>query len=261
MSVVRGLSKAVFAAGDRFVRSPAGPRILIYHQVGTSHGHQMEVTLDAFTRQMSWLAANRDVVSLEDAVRRWEEPGSERLTVLTFDDGYHDVFTTAFPILRDRSMPFVLYVSSSLVGDPGEVDSAEVPLSWSEIREMHESGFLTIGAHTHSHPDLRTLTQDDVKAELERSDAIIEQRLGVRPRHFAYPYGFWSETADAPVRARYDTAVLGGSPSPASSPDPHLLHRYPVQLSDGFGWFKQRMRGGFRLEEKVRKLVKGYDGP
>lgn len=259
--MLRGLSKVVFAAGDRFARSPDGPRILIYHQVGTTHGHQMEVTIDAFAAQLTWLSQEREVVDLETALQRWDEPGSDRLVVLTFDDGYRDVYTTAFPMLAERSMPFVLYISTNLVGSPDEVEADETPLDWPHITDMKESGLLTIGAHTHSHPDLRTISAEAVAAELERSDAIIADRLHESPRHFAYPYGFWSETADGVVRERYATAVLGGSPSPSASPDPHLLHRYPVQLSDGFTWFKQRLDGGFRLEEAVRKRIKGYDGP
>lgn len=261
MSVIRGLSKTVFAAGDRFVRSPAGPRILIYHQVGTQHGHQMEVTLDAFTNQIAWLAAEREVVDLETALRRWDEPDSDRLVVLTFDDGYLDVFTTAYPILARHAMPFVLYISTSLIGESAELDSADPPLSWRHVQEMADSGLLTLGAHTHNHPDLRALSADEVSGELDESDRIISKRLGERPKHFAYPYGFWAETADGPVRERYETAVLGGSPRPSASPDPHLLHRYPVQLADGFTFFKARIEGGLRLEESVRRWVKRYDGP
>ncbi|HEU4894610.1 MAG TPA: polysaccharide deacetylase family protein [Acidimicrobiia bacterium] len=261
MSLLRGMSKAVFAAGDRFVRSPAGPRILIYHQVGTSHGHQMEVTKEAFAEQLAWLATECEVVELTTALKRWEEPGSERLAVLTFDDGYRDVYTTAFPMLADREMPFLLYISTGLVGQAAGEMRSEEALDWPDISAMVDSGLLTVGAHTHSHPDLRSLSSDEVSKELETSDQIIFERLGASPRHFAYPYGFWSATADELVRGRYETAVLGGSPSPSAHPDAHLLHRYPVQLSDGFTWFKQRMSGGFRLEEALRKRLKGYEGP
>jgi peptidoglycan/xylan/chitin deacetylase (PgdA/CDA1 family) len=245
------------------MRSPDGPRILIYHQVGTDHGRQMEVTLEAFSKQMEWLVHHREVVDIETALQRWDEPGSDELVVLTFDDGYRDVYTTAFPILRNLGFPIVLYLSTSLVGDPDEVGGEldDEPLSWAEVIEMQKSGLLVVGAHTHTHPDLRSLTVREVEDELDRSDGIITRELGATPRHFAYPYGFWSAQADPPIRQRYETAVLGGSPRPLSSPEPHLLHRYPVQLSDGFVWFEKRLTGGFRLEEAVRKRVKGYDGP
>jgi peptidoglycan/xylan/chitin deacetylase (PgdA/CDA1 family) len=181
------------------------------------------------------------------------------LAVLTFDDGYSDVFTTAFPILEDRGMPFVLYVSTGMIADdPASADGA---LTWSDIEKMLASGLMTLGAHTHGHPDLRSLLPEEVEEELSISDEVLHRRLGVRPRHFAYPYGFWSESADPAVRERYDTAVLGGSPRHEPVPDPHLLHRYPVQLSDGFALFKRRMRGGFWLEESLRRRIKGYSGP
>ena len=262
MSAARTLGKSVFAAGDLFRRNPTGPRLLIYHQVGTDHGHQMEVTTENFVRQLDWLASEREVVDLTSAVQRWDEPGSDRLTVLTFDDGYRDVYTTAFPILLERRMPFILYLTTSLIADGSDPsDSADPRLSWHQVAEMIDSGLMAFGAHTHNHPDLRELSREQVATELEISDDIIETRLGRRSEHFAYPYGFWSESADYEVRQRYSTAVLGGAPAPASTPDPHLLHRYPVQLSDGFRFFKARVKSGLRLEESLRRRLKGYEGP
>jgi peptidoglycan/xylan/chitin deacetylase (PgdA/CDA1 family) len=262
MSVARAVAKTVFAAGDLVAPSPPGPRLLIYHQVGTDHGHEMEVDEAHFARQLAWLERDRELVDLETAVSRWEEPGSDRLVVITFDDGYRDVYTTAFPMLRAKRVPFVLYVSTGLVGT-STVDGAfdGDPLSWDQMTEMVETGLVTVGAHTHTHPDLRDVPPSQVEEELERSDAIIEARVGVKPRHFAYPYGFWSESADELVRERYVTAVLGGAPRPPVRPDPHLIHRYPVQKSDGNLFFKARVRRGLRLEEAVRRRIKGYRGP
>ena len=262
MSTARTVGKSIFAASDLLRRSPVGPRLLIYHQVGTSHGHQMEVTTENFQRQVAWLEAEREVVDLASAVERWSEPDSDRLTVLTFDDGYQDVYTTAFPILERRGMPFTLYLTTTLVADDSERTVTDDPrLRWSQVEEMVASGLMTFGAHTHSHPDLRHLSGDEVAEELDISDEIIGGRLGHRSEHFAYPYGYWSEAADRVVRERYATAVLGGVPDPTPAPDPHLLHRYPVQASDGFLFFKAKVRGGLRLEETVRRRLKGYDGP
>jgi peptidoglycan/xylan/chitin deacetylase (PgdA/CDA1 family) len=259
MSAIRAAAKSLFAAADIVRRSPPGPRVLIYHQVGTNHGHQMEVTLDDFQRQVDWLIAEREVVDLDTAVARWSEPNADQLAVLTFDDGYSDVFTTAFPILEDREVPFVLYVSTSLIAD--DAATGDGALTWSDLEKMLASGLMTLGAHTAGHPDLRSLRAEEVEEELSTSDDVLHRRLGLRPRHFAYPYGFWSESADGAVRRRYDTAVLGGSPRPDVAPDPHLIHRYPVQLSDGFTFFKRRMSGGFWLEETLRRRLKGYAGP
>lgn len=262
MSLIRAAGKCVFAAGDLLKAPPEGPRLLIYHRVGTSHGYQMEVTLENFRKQLSWLGSNRQIVDLDTAWRSWGDPGSRYLTALTFDDGYRDLFTTAYPLMLDVACPFVLYLSTSFIAgsDDGAVSPPDA-LTWSDIEEMLASGLMTLGAHTHTHPDLRSLSEEEVEDELGTSDDIIERRLGLKPRHFAYPYGFWSESADRPVRRRYATAVLGGTPDPPAKPDPHLLHRYPVQLSDGFVFFKARLNRGFRMEESLRRRIKRYTGP
>ena len=124
-----------------------------------------------------------------------------------------------------------------------------------------DSGLVTMGAHSYSHADLCGLSKSEVEEELNASDELIEARIGLRPRHLAYPWGYWATLADGPVRRRYDFAVLVGSPRFRPSPDPHRLHRYPFQLSDGFPFFGARLAGGFRLEERLLRALKGYSGP
>ena len=123
------------------------------------------------------------------------------------------------------------------------------------------TGLVSIGAHTHNHADLRTLGSPSLQAELSRSDQIIQEELGLVPEHFAYPWGYWSSEAEAVVRERYTTAVLG-APSLSSSDgfDPHRLHRYPIQLSDGRRWFERRLITGLLAEESVRRRLRGYRG-
>jgi peptidoglycan/xylan/chitin deacetylase (PgdA/CDA1 family) len=223
----------------------------------------MEVRLGDFRRQLGWLVANRQVVDLAQALARWADSGSERLVVLTFDDGYRDTYTTAFPLLHDLGLPFTLYLATDSIETGrslGPEEKAE-PLSWDQIGTMLESGLVTVGAHTHRHLDLRHLNADGVEHELGTSDDLIERRLGVAPAHFAYPWGFWSPSAHPAVSRRYTSAALGGSARPSPKPEPHQIHRYPVQLSDGFRFFEPRLRGGFRLEESIRRRLKGYTGP
>jgi len=263
MGIARSAAKLLFAGTDLLLESMAGPRILIYHQVGSGLGRQMEVTVPAFSSQMTWLAENRQVVSLERAIERWGADESDQLVALTFDDGFLDTYTTAYPMLSELGFPFTLYLTTDPIetGLPFSAVPGAEPLRWEQVSEMMGSGLLTVGSHTHTHPDLRDLTPDLVRSELEVSDRIIESRLGVKPAHFAYPYGFWARSADGLVRERYQSAVVGGTSRPDASPDRAAIHRYPVQLSDGFVFFKRRLKRGMRLEEAVRRQIKGYDGP
>lgn len=260
MSLIRLGAKVLFAAADLFLPTPGGPRVLIYHQVGASLGRQMEVTVDTFRHQLNWLVENKQVVDLETAVERWQEPGSDRLVVLSFDDGYVDTHSIAYPMMKERGIPFTLYLATEAIetgralGPSPQAD----PLRWPHILEMLGSGLVTLGSHTHRHTDLRGLDATMVEEELATCDQLIEARTGIAPRHFAYPWGYWGREADTVVRNRYQTAVLGGSPHPAPNPSPYLLHRYPVQLSDGVTFFKARVRGGLLLEEAIRGRIRGY---
>lgn len=263
MSLLRSASKTLFSAADFLGPAPKGPRILIYHQVGSDLGRQMEVEVDVFERQLDWLAATHEIVDLDTAVDRWAEADSDRLVVLTFDDGYADTFETAFPLLTERSAPFTLYLATESIESGvslGPAEGAE-PITWSMVGEMLQSGLVTVGAHTHTHRDLRSATKDQVEEEIATSNRLIEDRLGVEPRHFAYPWGYASPDAEQIIGEVYRTAVLGGSPRPPEHPSLTRLHRYPVQSSDRVGFFKARIRGGLRMEERVRRLIKGYDGP
>lgn len=259
----RKASKAVFAAADPLFGSFGGPRILIYHQIEAGLGRQMEVTKKAFLAQLDWLDSHGTVASLDDAVATRGSEHAERRFVLTFDDGYDDFFRHGYPALVGRGMPFVLYLTTHPV-ESGEAlfpGGGADPVTWDQVTTMLESGLMTLAAHTHTHLDLRTATVDQVEDELGRSDDLIRARTGVTPRHFAYPWGYWSEAADGPVRERYTTATLGSGAPVSAETDPLLLNRVPVQLSDGVFFFTRKMRSGMRLEDIVRRKLVKYTGP
>ena len=253
--------KAALAVPELLAKRRPGPRILIYHQVGTNLGREMEVATETFATQIRYLEAEGSIVSLDNAVSRIGTPGDDRLFVLTFDDGYADMYANAFPLLVERSVPFTVYVTTLPVEDSSGSRPDALPLTWKHLEEMVESGLATVGAHTHSHPDLRFLSADAVAAELDESNALILDRLGVQPRHFAYPKGWWSAGAETKVRERYATAVLGEGPPNRRGTDHYRLHRVAVQKSDGVRFFKRKLATGLVLEDRLRRIVRSYQGP
>jgi peptidoglycan/xylan/chitin deacetylase (PgdA/CDA1 family) len=259
--VARRAAKTVFAAVDLFLPKLKGPRILIYHQVGADLGREMEVTESDFEAQLDWISTHGAVVDLNTALMSVGKPGADRLFVLTFDDGYRDIYQRAFPTLLDRKLPFLVYLTTRPVETGQPLSNPEaLPLNWDQVQDMLLSGLMTAAAHTHSHPDLRRLDRGGIEREVHESDLLFELRLSVRPSHFAYPWGYWSEPADAVIRARYKTAALGGVTTTNPFIDPHLVPRIPVQRSDGSRLFAVKMHGAFRAEEHLRRKVRGYSG-
>ena len=96
-----------------------------------------------------------------------------------------------------------------------------------------------------------------VDEELDRSIALIGERLGVEPRHFAYPKALaGTPAADRAVRARFASAALAGTrANPYGGTDPYRLARSPVQVDDGLDFFDRKVVGGMRMEDDLRRLV------
>jgi peptidoglycan/xylan/chitin deacetylase (PgdA/CDA1 family) len=179
-------------------RSSGRAVILCYHSVHPSLPFA-SATPARFAEHLDWLRHNCDVVPL-GRIASAETAGAGRpLVAITFDDGYEDNYTHAFPLLRERGLAATFFVTVGLVerdaatverfGALRQVDPLEVaPLSWDQLREMSGAG-ASIGAHTWSHPNLSRLGEPETRLELERPKAILEDRLGAPVTEFAYPFG------------------------------------------------------------------------
>lgn len=249
--------KMVSAAVDPLFGPLSGPRILIYHQVGVKFGREMEVSTETFTKQLDWMQTYGEIVDLETAIERRGEPGADKLFVLTFDDGFVDVYENAFPLMKDRGIPFTLYLTTRPIEtgqplDPRYPDAR--PLTWDQVNEMHARSLATVGAHTHTHLDVRNASPDQIRDELDRSDSAIASNVGHMPKHFAYPWGWWSVAADPLVRERYVSAAVGGGVSVES----HRLSRVPVQHADRLFLFRRKLVAGLRLEDRARETLGRY---
>jgi len=249
--------KGLAVALDPLFGRSLGPRILIYHQVGVCLGREMEVSTGTFVEQLDWLQKAGEIVDIATAIERRNEAGADKLFVLTFDDGFEDVYRNAFPLMKERSAPFTLYLTTSPIETGQPLDSRfpdAMPLDWHQVVEMAETGLATIGAHTHTHSDLRLLTPDQIEDELDTSNRLISDRTGISPKHFTYPWGWWSRSADRIVRQHYESSTAGGAVRTVSDGEPHLMVRRPVQRSDSLVFFRRRLNHGLRLEEEVRRI-------
>jgi len=107
--------------------------------------------------------------------------------VLTFDDGYADFFTNAYPLLRHYGDKATIYIITHKVGIPGY-------LSWKQLHLLAAAPLITIAAHTRTHPELPALSPQQSWAELAGSKTDLETHLGITVRHLAYPDGHYTPT-------------------------------------------------------------------
>ena len=137
----------------------------------------------------------------------------------------------------DEREAFLAVVREALAVPSSAIDEERggLPLTWAEVREMEESGWVSFDAHTMHHPTLAYMA-DAAELEYEVSEcrAVLEKQLGHAVRAFAYPIGKGEHIGEgglAAVRAaRYDWALTTMHGINGTQTDPHLLQRIVVDV-------------------------------
>lgn len=261
--VLRLMKAGLLAYGVVARERRPGVTILVYHRVGGGTARQLDLPVDLFEWQMQYLKRCCAVVTLDDVAALAQERTRETrdAVAITFDDGYEDTYHNAFPLLARYRLPATVYVTTACVEErrpfPFESSLPEAergrPLTWRQAGEMVASGLVDIGAHTHTHPDLRRLAPAEVQREVDEANRLIAQRLGVDPAHFAYPWGLVSPAAREVVTRAYRTAAVGGTrKNPYGAIDLGALLRVPIQRSDGRLFFRSKLGSYLAGEEWLR---------
>lgn len=173
--------------------------ILCYHAVERGWDCPLAVTPEDFEAQCAWLAANRNVVPLTEALANVDDRGRlpAGMTAITFDDGFASTYEEAFPILRRHGLPMTLFiVAETLTPDGREVDWVTTPppyplrtVTLEQIEEMRASGLVEIQSHSWAHHDLPELSEDACREDLSRSRDLLEDLLDQPIDLLAYPRG------------------------------------------------------------------------
>jgi peptidoglycan/xylan/chitin deacetylase (PgdA/CDA1 family) len=229
--------------------------MLIYHRVGGGSPDERDLDVRDFEAQLAELVAH-DVVSLDAALDRLENGDDSPSVVLTFDDGFRDMYEHAWPRLRDAGLPITLYLATAFMGGSmqweGSTAKADgAALDWQQIEEMASSGLVTVGAHTHNHVRPEHLAVE----ELESCDQAIERHLGTRPRHFTYPWGIPVPQVEPELRRRYRSASTGQLGRNVPGADLARLRRVPVRRTDPIGFFRAKLRGSLVPERTYATIV------
>jgi peptidoglycan/xylan/chitin deacetylase (PgdA/CDA1 family) len=100
----------------------------------------------------------------------------QRQVVLTFDDGYADFYTHAFPILKQYGFTATVFLPTAFIGNGEQGLRGKPHLTWEQVRELQAAG-LTFGSHTVNHPQLYDLNREEMELELRHSKETIEARI------------------------------------------------------------------------------------
>jgi peptidoglycan/xylan/chitin deacetylase (PgdA/CDA1 family) len=211
--------------------------ILMYHRINVvtpstpAISRGLTVHPADFARQMRWLKRQgyRTITQRElFGALMYGLPLGPKPIMLTFDDGYRDVFFKASPVLKRLGMKATAYVVSGRISgrDPSF-------LTWPLLHALERRG-IEIGSHTVSHADLASAPAEVALRELVQSRKALERRLGHPVPWLAYPYGAYdADVEELARRAGYVLAVTTQAGTRHSARRPLALPRLRVLDSTG----------------------------
>jgi peptidoglycan/xylan/chitin deacetylase (PgdA/CDA1 family) len=224
--------------------------ILCYHRFAAGTGasaSKMVVSAGNFAAQLDWLARNDYQVLPLSRLQGFLEGRQalpRRSVVITFDDGYESVHRHALPLLRRYGFPATLFVYTDFIG-------ASDALSWAQLKELVASGLVDVQAHSKSHRNLieREVSETDeqhrqvLELEARAPRELLERRLDVRVRHFAYPYGDANQAVlDVLGSQRYQMGLTVNPGGNAFYAQPLMLRRTMIYGDLELAGFKAKLQ-------------------
>ena len=254
----------------RWTSSPNGRvPILMYHSVSQSdaeHAHpyyRTVTTPEVFAQHMRFLHENGySSVSLADVCNSADPPVPARSFVITFDDGFRDFYTEAFPILNRYGWNATVYLPTAYIGDTARTFKDKACLTWNQVRELSRAG-VEFGSHTVTHPQLQTLNEREIESEVRQSKEEIEQQHGCAVRSFSYPYAF-PETdrvfkgrlREMLEQAGYTNGVSTIIGTAHQGDDLFFLKRLPMNACDNARLIRAKLEGAYNWLHTIQYASK-----
>ena len=183
----------------------------------------------------------------------------KRYLLLSIDDGFESFYVNAWPILKSKKIPFILFVSTREVGKHGY-------MTWDQIREISENNLATIGNHSHTHDYLIDWDSSKIKLDLETSIKIFKDELGHSPKAFSYPFGEYS-TSLKKIVSELNFEFAFGQHSGVIDPTKDFLElpRFPINEKYGelkrFKSILQTLPFPYKSIKPENRYIKSSDNP
>lgn len=260
--------------------------ILTYHRVlpdfYENETPMYSVLPQQFEQQMKFLAENNFVtLSLNeyDEILKGERDIPERAAVVTFDDGFADIYSVAWPLAKKYGVKINLFVCTGLVAysaliypeiPPHACHHCETypdlwrPLTWQELRQMKQEG-VVMGFHGHLHQKMARLNSEQLDRDFEEGLSIFMKNMNSDCSYLAFPHGSVESYNEESVRVaqqygmqRIFTTQLTRTPVDTN---PTLIARIVVHQEDDLATFEHKLFGVYDGIGKIRHYLQQRRAP
>ena len=201
---------------------------LMYHRFEENKYPSTNIKIEDFIKHINILEKDDvNFVNPNNFENELRNNKSQRKVLLTIDDGFLSFYKNAWPILKKKKIPFILFVSTREVGTFGY-------MTWDQIRELNNEKFVEIGNHSHTHEYLVEENKKTIIADIENSIRIFRNELGKNSNFFSYPFGEYSlEFKEIIKSLGFKYAFGQHSGVMDETKDLYELPRYPINEKYG----------------------------
>ena len=249
--------------------------ILMYHSLSSENEggvrayYRTATAPSVFASHMRYLQEQHyRTINLPEAAKLLKTGGmTEKLAVITFDDGYADFSRHALPELSRYGFSATVFLPTAFIGNEPRQFKGKDCLTWGQARELQNAG-ISFGSHTITHPQLSNLASSAVTQEVSQSKQTIEHELGSPVDSFAYPFafpqqnaGFVQQLRETLVGSGYQQGVCTRIGTARADDDQYFLRRLPMNSLDDASLFDAKLRGGYDWLYSVQsasKRIKAY---
>ncbi len=199
----------------------------MYHRFEENKYPSTNIRMSAFKDQINIIQnSNFTFYNPKDFKSNFDKPKNNKKILITIDDAFSSFYRNAWPYLKEKKIPFILFVSTEPIGKQGY-------MSWEQIKEIENEDFAYIGNHSHSHEYLINYEFKNFKNDIDKSIKLFNEKLGYNPIFFSYPFGEYSLEQKKYIEKNFEFAFGQHSGVIDINKDPYELPRFPINEKYG----------------------------
>ena len=231
----------------------------MYHRFNENKYPSTNIRMDIFEKQMEIIKEhNYEFYDPKNFVKEFEKIKENKKILITIDDAFKSFYTEAWPFLKEKKIPFILFVSTEPIGKYGY-------MNWDEIKEIDNSEFGYIGHHSHTHEYLIDMSDKEFENDIETATKIFKDQLGYVPDIFSYPFGEYSLYMKKYISKNFKIAFGQHSGIIDVNKDKFELPRFPINEKYGelkrFKSIINYMPLEFKRLIPEEKMINQYNNP
>ncbi len=199
----------------------------MYHRFNENKYPSTNIKIDIFKKQLELIEEN-NIEYYDPAIfdKQFNYPKKNKKILITIDDAFSSFYENAWPILKKKEIPFILFVSTEPVGKPGY-------MTWEQIKEVSSYNFAYIGNHSHTHEYLLDFSHLEFTKDIKNSIRIFREKLGYNPIYFSYPFGEYNLEQTQFIKNNFKYGFGQHSGVIDLTKNPFELPRFPINEKYG----------------------------